>query len=142
MDGRWSKEAAQPTSITFSGFTMPPGPNPPRTITLAIPYYRGLDYLRRAIESVVRQTSSNWRLLVIDDGSDEPAESTVAHFREPRVGYLRNTSTLGMAGNWNRCLDLAQTDLVTILHADDELLPNYVQLMATADQEVADAVAF
>ena len=37
-----------------------------------------------------------------------------------------------MAGNWNRCLDLAETDLVTLLHADDELLPNYVSVFRAA----------
>src|SRR4051812_27167102 len=111
---------------------MQTGTEQPGTITFAVPYYRGLAYLRRAIESVFAQHSPDWKLIVVDDGSDEPAEALVQQFPDPRVSYLRNTATLGMAGNWNRCLDLAQTNLVTVLHADDELLPNYVQLMAAA----------
>src|SRR5205823_5588078 len=91
--------------------TMSIGTDQTGTITFAIPYYRGLAYLRRAIESVFGQHSSNWRMLVVDDGSDEPAESLVKQFRDARVSYLRNAATLGMAGNWNRCLDLSQTDL-------------------------------
>jgi hypothetical protein len=47
-----------------------------------------------------------------------------------------------MVGNWNRCLDLAETDLVTLLHADDELLDNYCGLMAAAGERFPDAAAF
>jgi glycosyltransferase involved in cell wall biosynthesis len=114
----------------------------PDTITFGIPYYRGLAFLQRAIESVFAQRSSNWRLVIVDDGSDEPAEALVLQYRDPRVRYLHNETTLGMAENWNRCLDLAETDLVTLLHADDELLPNYAALMAAAALEDPDAVAF
>ena len=47
-----------------------------------------------------------------------------------------------MAGNWNRCLDAADTDLVNLLHNDDELLPNYVAVMLPGRPRVPDAAAF
>jgi hypothetical protein len=47
-----------------------------------------------------------------------------------------------MAGNWNRCLDVADTDLVNLLHNDDELLPNYVDVMLRAGREFPDSAAF
>lgn len=100
-------------------------------VTFAVPFYRGVEYLRRAVASVTAQTSGNWRLLICDDSPGGDA-AAVADATDPRVRYVRNDRTLGMAGNWNRCLDLAGTDLVTILHADDELLPNYAGLMAAA----------
>src|SRR5262249_10499692 len=46
------------------------------------------------------------------------------------------------AGNWNRCFDLADTDLVNLLHNDDELLPNYVEEMLKAGRDYPDAAAF
>ncbi len=107
----------------------------PGAITFAIPFFRGLDYLKRAVASVVHQTSPDWRLLVCDDGPDgEGAAALDQHgIREDgRVRYVHNGRTLGMAGNWNRCLDLADTDLVTLLHADDELLPDYAQVFSAA----------
>jgi glycosyltransferase involved in cell wall biosynthesis len=51
---------------------------------------------------------------------------------DSRVRYTHNGRTLGMAGNWNRCLELAETDLVTLLHADDALLPNYTEAFRAA----------
>ncbi len=97
-------------------------------ITFAIPFYRGLDYFKRAVASVLQQNTPNWRLLICDDSPGGTAEAVV-NSRDSRVRYVHNGCTLGMAANWNRCLDLADTDLVTILHADDELLPNYANLI-------------
>jgi glycosyltransferase involved in cell wall biosynthesis len=109
------------------GATLPnPGP-----ITFAIPFYRGRDYLVRAVASVARQSVPEWQLLVCDDSPAGDA-APVLDPRDGRVRYIHNGQTLGMAGNWNRCLDLAETDLVTLLHADDELLPNYTQAFRAA----------
>ena len=49
----------------------------------------------------------------------------VAGFGDPRIAYRANDATLGITANWNRCLDLADTELVTLLHADDQLGPEY-----------------
>src|SRR5437016_5010424 len=45
-------------------------PEAAEPLTVAIPFYKGQDYLRRAIESVLRQSSPDWRLVVCDDGPE------------------------------------------------------------------------
>ena len=80
---------------------------------------------------------------MIDDCSpDHSCESVVMGFNDKRFHYLRNLSNLGLAGNWNACLDVAKTDLVSIVHADDELSPNYIETMIRAAEVWPDAVAF
>jgi glycosyltransferase involved in cell wall biosynthesis len=111
-------------------------------LTIAIPFYKGQAYLRKAIGSVLRQTSPAWHLIVCDDGPEPGTADLVASFADPRIRYLKNDHNLGMAGNWNRCLDAADTDLVNLLHNDDELLPNYVGEMLRAGCEFPDAAAF
>jgi glycosyltransferase involved in cell wall biosynthesis len=117
-------------------------PDAAEPLTVAIPFYKGRDYLHRAIESVLRQSSPDWRLIVCDDGPDSGTAELVAPFNDPRIRYERNERNLGMAGNWNRCLQLADTDLVNLLHNDDELLPNYVAEMRAAGRAYPDAAAF
>lgn len=111
-------------------------------LTVAIPFYKGQDYLRRAVRSVMGQSSPDWRLIVCDDGPEPGTAELVASFNDPRLRFVRNEHNLGMAGNWNRCLDLAETDLVNLLHNDDELLPNYVAEMRAAGRTYPDAAAF
>jgi glycosyltransferase involved in cell wall biosynthesis len=112
------------------------------SLTVAIPFYKGHAYLRAAIESVLRQTSPVWRLIVCDDGPEPGTRELVESFGNGRIRYLKNDCNLGMAGNWNRCLDAADTDLVNLLHNDDELLPNYVELMMRTGRDYPDAAAF
>lgn len=111
-------------------------------LSFAIPFHRGLDYLRIAIESVLAQSEPSWLLLVSDDGAVESgAEALVASYEDERLTYHCNATNLGMVGNWNRCLDLAETDLVTLLHADDCALPNYAELMLALADRHPDAAA-
>ena len=108
------------------------------TLGIAIPFYRNLPYLRVAIESVLQQSSPDWRLWVVDDsGEQEPKESVVAllaSFADSRIHYRRNPVTVGMVANWNLCLDTADTEFITLLHGDDRLLPRYVEVV----QRLAD----
>lgn len=95
------------------------------SITFAIPYYDNLGYLAEAIESVRGQTFTDWELVVVDDAGPASAEALVAALGDGRVRYLRNETNLGLAGNWNRCIDVARAEWVTLLHADDRLEPAY-----------------
>lgn len=111
-------------------------------ITFSIPYYSGIDYLRRAIESVLAQADDRWACVVADDSSESAAvEQLVRDVGGGRVRYVKNEKNLGIDGNFNRSVDLAETDLVTVLHADDELMPNYTGTMIAAAARHAKAAA-
>ena len=52
-------------------------------LTVAIPFHRGIEYLRAAIESVCEQNISDWQLVVADDRgepSSDAVETLVASF--------------------------------------------------------------
>jgi glycosyltransferase involved in cell wall biosynthesis len=108
-------------------------------LTFAIPYYSAPHYLGRALASVRAQTVADWQCLVCDDGEGGEAEALVRSLGDSRIRYFKNQRNLGMAANWNRCIDLAETDLVQLLHEDDELLPGYASIMLRAAAEHADA---
>lgn len=107
-------------------------------ITLAIPYYSNPGLMAEAVESVLAQEDSRWRLLVVDDSPGQaglaelPPELARKFEIDPRFRYIRNERNLGMAATWNRCIELAQTELVTLLHSDDRLLPHYCSKMLEA----------
>jgi glycosyltransferase involved in cell wall biosynthesis len=126
--------------MSLSQFPFSPTPNIFETmasmtataqLTVAIPYYRNRHYLEVAVGSVIAQSTGEW-LLVVSDGSggaDESVRVFVERLNDPRVRYLPSNRPLGMAENWNRCLDASSTDLVTLLHDDDRLLPDYIARM-------------
>lgn len=103
------------------------GPNDP-DFEIFIPYYGRFDYLLEAYESILKQTSQNWRLTIVDNCSpDLSAKNFFNVIEDPRIRYLRNDYNLGVTGNFNRCIDLAKSDYILLMGADDRLAPDFVE---------------
>jgi glycosyltransferase involved in cell wall biosynthesis len=96
------------------------------TITIAIPSYNKEKYIERCLKSVLAQKEFIKEIIVIDNCSADKTFE-IAKKYEPNVKCILNSSNIGMTGNWNRCIELCQSDLLFILHADDELLPGAIQ---------------
>ena len=113
-----------------------------RELGFAIPFYSGLGYLGRALQSLRAQSTRRWRAVVVDDAGPDPGACELVHdLADPRIRYVRNDVNLGLAKNWNRCLELVDADLVTLLHSDDELCGDYAETVLDAHHRHPDAVA-
>jgi glycosyltransferase involved in cell wall biosynthesis len=88
-------------------------------VSVCVPTFNGAAYVGEAIRSVLEQTFEDFELIVIDDGSSDGTPDAVAAFADRRMRLVRNDGRLGLVGNWNRCLDLAQGRHVTVFHQDD-----------------------
>ena len=78
------------------------------SLCVAIPFFSGLDYLSRAVRSLADQSDRSWTAIVVDDASPEDgAEALVAALDDPRFRFERNEVNLGVAANFNRCIELA-----------------------------------
>lgn len=95
---------------------------PPR-VSVCIPVYNGANYLAESMASVLTQTFADLRLIVSDNCSTDATPDIVRTFPDPRVSYHRNDVNLGLVGNHNRCLALADGELVVLWHHDDVMLP-------------------
>ena len=117
------------------------GVRPAPSISFAIPYYDNPAYLLEAVASVRQQTFTDWELVVVDDAGPSPAGEAVQALADPRISYVRNDHNLGLAANWNECIRRSRAPLVTVLHADDRLLPTYAERVLVAAQLRPDAAA-
>ena len=92
-----------------------------------MPFYGSPEQFRIAVESVLAQTSPDWRLTVVDDVyPDLEPGKWVSSLGDERITYLRNKENLGPSRNFNKCLELSGQEYVTFIGCDDALLPNYV----------------
>jgi len=101
------------------------------TVTIAIPTYRRPAVLLEALESALRQeTDTPFEVLILDNDPDETSVEAIARSLPPApartVRYMVNEKNIGMFGNWNRCIELARGEWVTILNDDDLLRPNFL----------------
>ena len=110
------------------------------SLDIMLPFYGPIDLLTATVRSVLAQDDPDWVLTVVDDAHPDPDVATwFTRLDDPRVRYLRNEVNLGSNRNFQRCLDLVERDLVTILGGDDLLLPSYVRTVRSAHAEHPDA---
>ncbi len=85
-----------------------------------MPTYGQATFIRRAIESLLRQTFTDWELIVVDDGSpDDTAVIVQPYLADPRLTYHRLPENRGVGAALNTALDLARAPFIAYLPSDD-----------------------
>ena len=96
-------------------------------IDIVIPTYNRSNYLKSAIDSVLKQTCQEFDLYILDNCSNDNTREVVESFSSTKVKYIMNEVNLGMIGNWNRALEIGGNNFLNILHDDDMLEPDFVR---------------
>lgn len=108
---------------------------------ILLPYYGDVALMQDAVRSVLAQDGDDWRLTVVDDGTEPGVPEWFEQLADPRVRYLRNERNLGVTGNFNRCVELAEYEYLVLMGCDDLMHPNYLQVVrAAADREPTAAM--
>jgi glycosyltransferase involved in cell wall biosynthesis len=107
-------------------------------VSVMIPVFNHARFIGRTIESVLNQQFQDIDVVVVDDTStDNSFEVATRYCADPRVRCVRNERNLGVAKNWNRCLELARGPLVMVLGSDDLIDPDHLILVCQAFEEYA-----
>ncbi|MDD1651877.1 MAG: glycosyltransferase [Methanomicrobiales archaeon] len=118
-----------------------PGPGGGPLVSICIPTWNRAGMVGDAIRSALAQTCRDIEVLVVDNASTDTTADVVASFRDPRLRYVKNDRNLGLFGNFNRCIELAQGKYLHILHSDDLIPPGFTSLCVQFLEE-HPAVAF
>jgi len=95
------------------------------SLTVLMPVYNGAAFLDGAVKSILAQTYSDFRFVIIDDGSVDATPSILAGYEalDRRVRVIRNERNLGLTRSLNKGLSLTRGDLVARMDCDDVSLP-------------------
>lgn len=108
-------------------------------VTVVVPAYNSADTIERTLESLVAQTSTDFCVLVIDDGSAEDILDLLPD--DPRFLGHRLQTNQGYAAVTNCALDLVSSRWVIFLDSDDTFDPECLELLvARGEKENADVV--
>ncbi len=102
---------------------------------MLLPTKNRLQYLRYAIESVLRQDYTDWEIIVSDNCSEEDVAGFVRDLNDKRVVYLRTPTAVPVTDNWNNAIDHATGDYIVMLGDDDGLLDGYMSKAAALIQQ-------
>lgn len=110
-------------------------------VSIMIPTYLRNTFLKRTIDSALSQiTEIPYEVVVVDnnDGDNQQTLDLIMTYSSEDISYYKNQKNLGMFGNWNRCLQLANSEWILILHDDDTIAADYISTMMEEVQKDAD----
>ena len=80
----------------------------PKISVLFPTYNTREEYLREAIESVLRQTFADFEFIILDDCSPDPnVEKVVKSYTDPRIRFYKNEQNMGISKTRNKLIELA-----------------------------------
>ncbi len=91
-------------------------------ISIIIATYNNGKYLDECIKSVISQTSNNWELYIVDDGSSDNSKDIYdKYYSNAKIHIASNKQNIKYASSLKKLINLASTDIVGILDASDKL---------------------
>lgn len=109
-------------------------------ISYVIPVYKRADLLKKTLNSVIRQKNVNfdWNIVVVDNeaGGENDTERLIRELNCPRILYYRNQENIGVDGNYNRCIELANGKWVAMVHGDDLIMSDHLEKSAQYISEI------
>jgi glycosyltransferase involved in cell wall biosynthesis len=97
-------------------------------ISIIVPIYNVEKYLRRCIESVIRQSHTNFELILVDDGSPDTSGAICDEFaaRDDRIVVVHQVNT-GLSDARNLGITLAKGEYITFIDSDDWIHEDYLR---------------
>lgn len=93
-------------------------------ISVIIPFFNSQETLRKAINSVVLQSLSDWELILVNDGSQDDSEMVAKSFLDDnRISYI-SQSNKGVSSARNLGSSMAKGEWLIFLDSDDQLASN------------------
>lgn len=100
-----------------------------KKVTVIIPNYNGLKFMEPCFEALDRQTTDDYQVLVVDNGSTDGSVEWLKEREIPSIFLDKNT---GFCGAVNIGLKAAETPYVILLNNDTEVCEDFVAQMLRA----------
>lgn len=90
-------------------------------VSIITPMYKGAAFVGETIESVLRQTYTDWEMIIVDDCSPDDGAGirVVKQYKDPRIKLIESKVNKGSSGARNIALREAKGSYIAFLDADD-----------------------
>lgn len=107
-------------------------------ISVIIPTYNVEDYIYICLNSVLKQTYTNFEIICIDDYSTDSTVEILEYYakKDSRVKLIKNSENRGPGYSRNQGLNAASGKYIFFLDSDDWLSPNAFELLHSKSEEL------
>lgn len=96
-------------------------------VTVLMPVFNAELYIYEAIESILKQTFTDFEFLIINDGSTDKSLSIIESFVDKRIKLINNIENIRLIDTLNKGIELAQGKYIARMDADDISLPERLE---------------
>lgn len=84
-------------------------------------------YLRASIDSILKQTFTDFEFIIVNDGSTDDTADILARYTDSRLKVITHQQSIRLAKALNAGLEIAQGELIARMDGDDIALPDRLQ---------------
>jgi len=94
-------------------------------ISVIMPVYNAAQFLRESIDSILRQTFTDFEFIIINDGSTDESQAIIDMYaqRDSRIVALKQSNS-GVVATANKAISLAKGTYIARMDADDISMPD------------------
>lgn len=98
-------------------------------VDILLATYNGEKYLQEQIESILKQTYSNFRLIISDDCSKDKTKDIIREYakKDSRIKYYFQDRNLGYVKNFEFLLSTVQSEIYALSDQDDVWMPQKIE---------------
>lgn len=104
-------------------------------VSFCMTTYKRPEFLKKQLESLTKQTFSDFHVIISDNDVEASAKAVVEAFNDPRFFYSTNEQNLGMVKSFNRSLARARSEYVVMITDDDPVYPDMLQTLHDLSKE-------
>lgn len=103
-------------------------------ISILIPVFNVEEYIQECLKSVLRQSYTNYELVIVNDGCSDNTMDLVHSFvlqnhLVDKVNVINNSENLGIARSRNICIENAKGEYIFFLDSDDRLEEDCLRIL-------------
>lgn len=112
-------------------------------ISVLIPMYNSQDYIEDCLNSILKQTYSNFEIIVMDDGSIDKSNEIVKEIanKDNRIKLYRKENEKSVSKTRNSLLEKITGEYFIFVDSDDTVSPFYLQHLVTCLKETETDIA-
>ncbi|WP_455390631.1 glycosyltransferase family 2 protein [Lactiplantibacillus pentosus] len=96
-------------------------------ISIVIPMYNSASYIQDLLQDLKNQTSPNFKIIIVDDCSDDNSVKTVENMRIPNLSLISLDCNVGRSEARNIGLTYVETDFVVFIDSDDRVSRYFIE---------------
>lgn len=110
-------------------------------ISVVIPLFNKGPHIERTLNSVLKQLFQDFEVIVVDDGSTDRGAEIVKGFDDSRIRLIQQENH-GVSAARNRGIEEARADFIAFLDADDEWMPDHLEVLLRLQKKYPEAGAY